>query len=133
MFSSAKDNTPTVWYSVNGERLGTFNGHVGAVWCLDPRWDTKYLLSGSADNSVKLWDIETGKELASLPTASAVRTCSFSYSGKQMIYSTDKAMRKNCEILFYDVDDVISGSGIQLYFFFFTKGIKEINEELAIF
>lgn len=24
-----------VWYSVNGERLGTYNGHTGAVWCVD--------------------------------------------------------------------------------------------------
>ena len=31
----AKDSKPTVWYSNNGERLGTFNGHNGAVWCID--------------------------------------------------------------------------------------------------
>ena len=24
-----------VWYSVNGERLGTYTGHTGAVWCVD--------------------------------------------------------------------------------------------------
>ena len=35
LFSVAKDNRPTVWYSVNGERLGTYNGHNGAVWCID--------------------------------------------------------------------------------------------------
>jgi len=111
LFSAAKDNRPTVWYSVNGERLGTYNGHGGAVWCLDPRWDTQYLITGSADNSAKLWDIETGKELASLQTGSAVRTCSFSYSGKQFFYSTDKAMGRTCEILFYDINDVLSGEG----------------------
>ena len=36
LFSSAKDNRPTVWFTINGERLGTYNGHGGAVWCLDP-------------------------------------------------------------------------------------------------
>ncbi len=35
LFSSAKDPTPNVWYSLNGERLGTFKGHTGAVWCND--------------------------------------------------------------------------------------------------
>ena len=35
LFSVAKDNKPTVWYSANGERLGTYNGHGGAVWCID--------------------------------------------------------------------------------------------------
>lgn len=27
LFSCAKDRHPTVWYSVNGERLGTYDGH----------------------------------------------------------------------------------------------------------
>lgn len=35
LFSVAKDNKPTVWFSANGERLGTYNGHGGAVWCVD--------------------------------------------------------------------------------------------------
>ena len=35
LFSVAKDQTPTVWYSDNGERLGTYIGHNGAVWCID--------------------------------------------------------------------------------------------------
>lgn len=37
LFSSSKDNTPNVWYTINGERLGTFDGHTGAVWCIDPK------------------------------------------------------------------------------------------------
>lgn len=35
LFSVAKDVKPTVWFSANGERLGTYNGHSGAVWCID--------------------------------------------------------------------------------------------------
>ena len=35
LFSCAKDPQPNVWYSINGERLGTYKGHGGAVWCLD--------------------------------------------------------------------------------------------------
>ena len=35
LFSCAKDHTPTVWYASNGERLGTYKGHNGAVWCCD--------------------------------------------------------------------------------------------------
>lgn len=35
LFSVAKDHKPTVWFSSNGERLGTYNGHGGAVWCVD--------------------------------------------------------------------------------------------------
>lgn len=60
LFSAAKDHTPNVWFSVNGERLGTFKGHNGAVWCIDVNWDSTRFLSGAADNSVKLWDCSTG-------------------------------------------------------------------------
>merc|ERR1719339_769501 len=63
LFSSAKDHHPNVWYSLNGERLGTFEGHQGAVWALDPRWDTTHLVTGAADNTVRLWDIQTGTNM----------------------------------------------------------------------
>lgn len=49
LFSSAKDNHPTVWFSENGERLGTYEGHNGTVWCLDVTFDSKRLLTGSGD------------------------------------------------------------------------------------
>lgn len=115
LFSSAKDQRPTVWFSINGERLGTFNGHGGAVWCLDPSWDSKHLLTGAADNSAKLWDIETGSTLLTFETGSAVRTCGFSYSGKQMFYTTDKAMGRQCEILFYDIAESLSSTDLTPY------------------
>lgn len=35
LFSAAKDSTPNVWFSINGERLGTFKGHNGVVWSID--------------------------------------------------------------------------------------------------
>lgn len=60
LFSSAKDVTPNVWYSLNGERLGTYNGHTGAVWCIDVDWKTSKFLSGAADNTLRLWDVATG-------------------------------------------------------------------------
>ena len=35
IFSVSKDTQPCVWFSENGERLGTFDGHGGAIWDLD--------------------------------------------------------------------------------------------------
>lgn len=60
LFSSAKDHRPNVWYSLNGERLGTFNGHCGAVWSIDIDWQTTRFISGAADNTLRLWDCATG-------------------------------------------------------------------------
>ena len=61
------------------------------------------MLTGSADNSARLWDCETGAELAKFPSSSAVRTCTFSYSSKLFAYSTDATMGSTCEIVLYDV------------------------------
>jgi translation initiation factor 3 subunit I len=60
LFSASKDHVPCVWFTHNGERLGTYNGHQGAVWTLDPQYDSKLLLTGAADNTAKIWDVERG-------------------------------------------------------------------------
>ncbi len=60
LFSSAKDNHPCVWYSINGERLGTYEGHQGVVWAIDVDWETKKFMSGAGDNMLIIWDVQTG-------------------------------------------------------------------------
>lgn len=55
LFSSSKDNRPNVWFSLNGERLGTYNGHQGAVWCLDVDWTSTKFMSGGGDMTMK-WE-----------------------------------------------------------------------------
>lgn len=105
LFSCAKDSQPNVWYALNGERLGTYKGHGGAVWCLDVDWQTSKLLTGSADNTCRLWDCQTGTQLSEMETKSAVRTCGFSYSGNIIMYTTDKAMGQICEMQVYDMRD----------------------------
>lgn len=103
IFSASKDKKPNVWYSLNGERLGTFNGHNGSVWCIDINWDTTKLMSGSGDNTLRIWDCATGKEISQLGTNSSVRACAFSYSGNLAVYATDKALGHQCEMFIIDI------------------------------
>ena len=107
LFSAAKDKDSVinVWYSSNGERLGSYNGHKGVVWCVDCNWDTTNVLSGSGDCSCRLWDFETGKQLALLQTSSAVRTCGFDYSGHIVMFSTDKQSGFDSYLNFFDLRD----------------------------
>ncbi|CAG2109528.1 unnamed protein product [Medioppia subpectinata] len=110
LFSSSKDSTPNVWYTINGERLGTFDGHNGAVWSIDPNWDTTRVVTGGGDSTLRVWDTETGKELNTIKTHTSVRSCSFSYCGKLILYTTDQAMKMMPEL---HVIDTTSGEHMQ--------------------
>jgi hypothetical protein len=46
-----------------------------------------------------------GSQLREISTATAVRTCGFSYSGNLVMYTTDMAMKRNCELRIYDLRD----------------------------
>ncbi|KAH7975536.1 hypothetical protein HPB52_003032 [Rhipicephalus sanguineus] len=105
LFSCAKDHSPNVYYSLNGERLGNFIGHAGAVWCIDVNWDSTKVISGAGDNTCRVWDLERGVNINTIDTATAVRTCMFSFSGRMLMYSTDKAMGRFCEIHIVDMAD----------------------------
>lgn len=105
LFSCSKDPVPNVWYSINGERLGTLDGHTGAVWCIDVNWDSTKIITGAADTKLGFWDLETGSVISMINTDTSVRTCGFSFSGKQVMYSTDKSMGKQCEIKVVDTLD----------------------------
>ncbi|CAD6227587.1 GSCOCG00001267001-RA-CDS [Cotesia congregata] len=108
IFSASKDKKPNVWWSANGERLGTFNGHNGSIWCMDVDWNTKFFMSGSGDNTLRLWDCQTGKEISQIQTNSSVRTCAFSFSANMAVYSTDKALGHQCEMFIIDTRNVDS-------------------------
>jgi len=105
LFTAAKDKSCNVWFSANGERLGTYDGHNGVVWSVDPSYDSKFLLTGSGDYSAIYWDLETGKILEKLTCDAPVRSVGFSYSAKEFFLATDQVGSKDTEILLFDARD----------------------------
>jgi WD40 repeat protein len=53
-------------YALDGTDIGEFAGHEGTVWAVAPSPDGKYLLSGSSDQTVRLWNLKTRELIVSL-------------------------------------------------------------------
>ena len=61
------DNTLKLWIpSVTGVLLRTFEGHLSSVSSISFSPDGKQVLSGSADLTIKIWNVETGEQLVSM-------------------------------------------------------------------
>jgi WD40 repeat protein len=53
-------------HSLDGKKLGNFIGHESEVWAIAASADGRYLLSGSADQTVRLWNLKTRELLATM-------------------------------------------------------------------
>jgi len=102
LFSASKDRLINVWYATNGERLGTYAGQSGAIWCLDVDWMTQNMCSGAGDSTIRMWDCETGKTVGEKQTPTAVRSVCFSFCGNLVAYTTDNTMNRPCELFIID-------------------------------
>lgn len=103
LFSVAKDKIVCVWFAANGERLGTYSGHQGAIWTVDVSPNTVLLATGSADNSVRLWNIKTGECVKVWEFPTAVKRVEFSPDGSQLLAVTEKRMGYLGTIVVFDV------------------------------
>lgn len=108
LFTCAKDHVPTVWYSDNGERLGTYAGHVGTVWDCDSNFDSTRLLTGSADRACKLWNVEKGNELFSWNHKAGIRSVGFAHGERMFLAVQDQTFSSQPSIYIYNLADDLS-------------------------
>lgn len=117
IFTAAKDQTPTVWYSDSGERLGTYGFHRGAVLDIDPSWDSQFVITASGDGSARLFETTTGNYLARMPHEGAVRAVAWSESTKQYCTASDPFTSRDLGTInifdFPNLDDLGEGPGGQ--------------------
>ncbi len=53
-------------YDADGDRIREFVGHTGVVWAVSASPDGRYLASASYDQTIRLWNIETGELLTTI-------------------------------------------------------------------
>jgi len=122
LFSASKGLQPNVWRTDTGERLGTYNGHNGAVWSISVDRKSEKLLSGSADNTVKIWDVETGKIIFDIPEERPIRSVCWSNSGRQFFTVSDAVMNREAVIKIYNDNNYKTVKSIKLAAG--TQGVK---------
>ncbi|RLV93140.1 Eukaryotic translation initiation factor 3 subunit I [Spathaspora sp. JA1] len=92
LFSVAKDNAASIWYSSNGERLGTLEGHQGVIWSIDVDPETHLCVTGGGDLAIKLWKVENGQCLFTWDSPSPVRRVAFNNDGSKLLAVADQVM-----------------------------------------
>lgn len=100
-----KDKKPVVWYADNGERLGNYTGHEGAVWDCDVDFTSTHLLTASADRTAKLWDVQSGQELFSFQHASSVRSCGFAEGGRMVLTVSEDNFGAAASVNIYNIEE----------------------------
>ncbi|KAI7866713.1 WD40-repeat-containing domain protein [Spinellus fusiger] len=92
LFSVSKDKNVNVWYSHNGERLGTYSGHQGSVWTVDVNSTSTMIVTGAADNTAKLWNTQTGRCLKTWEFKTAVKHVEFNEDDTMVLCVTEERM-----------------------------------------
>ena len=81
----SEDSTVKLWYTITGELMATFTGHLSNVNHLAFSPDGNMLASGSSDGTVKFWDIETKQAQQTRITGHMwIRTASFLGDGSKL-------------------------------------------------
>jgi len=106
LFSTGKDGKACAWYTDNGERLGTYEGHKGAVFDFDCDFDTNYGLTACSDCNFGVWKILTGEPLRFIAPRDPDRITNVRWScgGKQFLVSTTGRSKAYTLIFDFDAD-----------------------------
>jgi WD40 repeat protein len=63
---SGGDGGALIAFDLKGKGLGQFVGHESEVWAVTPSSDGRYLVSGSADQTVRIWNLNTRELIVTL-------------------------------------------------------------------
>mmetsp|Transcript_1151 Transcript_1151/g.1614 ORF Transcript_1151/g.1614 Transcript_1151/m.1614 type:complete len:322 (-) Transcript_1151:306-1271(-) len=117
-FTCAKDHHPTVWFGDTGERLGTYIGHNGAVMSCDVTRDSARLVTASMDQTMMIWDTQTGTRLFERKFEGPARHVKLSLGERELLITVDAFMGADPCIQVFGVNeerDALSEPKLKLY------------------
>mmetsp|Transcript_8752 Transcript_8752/g.19224 ORF Transcript_8752/g.19224 Transcript_8752/m.19224 type:complete len:564 (-) Transcript_8752:113-1804(-) len=82
LFTCGKDKIVCVWSFPEGECLGVYTGHNGAVWSCSVTNDSRWLITSGADRLVIIWEARTSRELCRVELPGVVRCVEWAIVGR---------------------------------------------------
>ena len=73
------------------------------MWTVDASPNSRMLASGAADNTIKLWNMQTGECVKTWELPTAIKRVEFSEDGTQLLAVTEKRMGYLGTIVVYDI------------------------------
>lgn len=104
LFSTARDRIISVWFAHNGERLGTLEGHGGAIMTVDVDPTSTVAITGSADMTMKLWLVQTGECIHTWTTKSAPKRIELSPDLSCFLVVNEEHMGQRGSIKLYPIN-----------------------------
>lgn len=89
LFSTGKDREVIAWRTETGERLGTYDGHGGAVRHCSADFATARLATAGADECVRVWDVASGRELHRAQYKTSARCVDWCAGARSLLCVTD--------------------------------------------
>ena len=78
LFTASSDKKTNLWNSYTGERLGNYTSK-GAIFTIDITDDSKYLITGTLDGAIEIFEVDGGKNLGCLRSKRKCRKIELSY------------------------------------------------------
>lgn len=124
ILTSGTDRVVNVWYSDNGERLGSLGAdygeghkriegqHRSVIWSVDINRQSTHAVTGSGDISCKIWDVEFGTPIVTYNSdsmkdgkdtfGSSIRSVQWSLDGNYFVCTQDRQMTAFAKVFVID-------------------------------
>lgn len=106
--SLAKAGVVIVWDAATQQRVNTLTGHKDEVFSVDLSPDGKQCVSGGLDGMVRLWDVDSGKELKSWRGPGMISEVEFTHDGQRLAFAPFRGSAKLVDI---ETDETVELSG----------------------